>query len=1084
MSKSKSRKTADVFDGEMMTNQVMLATDMSSVEDMPDEATQADANAYFAGYSDPQVGIDEVRDAWQKEVQARVAGDDELQDQIDQEIQDRTDGDKALQDQIDEHVANHPSSDSGWTPPQDEITEFGLYYWVGSNSPSLGKAGFTPLSRSTVADAASWTLNHRNQASEDQAETFADLAASMDEGGDFTLTVAHGALSATYPVVGHANHEFDQKFYFDVDENNVTGDPSFLSQDVKTWPADYELTFTVTKNVLTYEELIALEHQHHTDDDADLQQQIDDFQDHTHSEYAPKEHVHDSDVDYGVWQGGYSTTDHLNRLPDGKVGMRPTVSLASASYIYIHRTKKDGTEAADTPGEFQAMFDHPNRFFGLDDGSLYHRWIIKSASVDVYDNEVLYITFEPGTHETNDSVNTQWQDWVPSGGVDLDVEIVFPKAAAERDLLALQEDVNQEIQDRVDADDALTERIDALAASTPEYGTGQFGFLGDYKWKQTNTSLPGEAGYYPQGTNLVNTATHITFAYANADGVDQELSFFKIEEVIGDGVPVFLSMSSDTGSVQWQVTGTDNDLVNKRCKLVLDTASIQGVGDLIDEDVSLWPNDATKILTYHAYVQLENELNKKVNKTGDDLTGLLQLRIPMGSRWLGFKHHAPKKADNTNDTSEPWGTSIDIDSLNSFKSQFKVVNRYGDIFKINGGGDAGVHIGPINTHTDFTDPANEAKPVQLHLSAEPTADNHAVNRGYLKEQLAVLSASIGFVYNDHGDYTFKRSTDSAGTGIIWGVDPTGGGFMMNELKTIWIHKTNKDGVTHDLDAFQAGEVLKLTKGTEEVLFSITSLGAGNANNTEVNLQWIAGGEKTILYVNDVINVQEGHVEVPDDVLQEDNVWTGTNQFDAQVTTTRQSTSSGDGLTIYGQVAGSTSLSQKLLSVYYNAVSTDNEDAVNYYGKMSSSTNIVNVGKVQEMVGEAVVSAIPQFATVAPTTVTVVNSLTSVPLTSSRYLVPGNNNGVFQTWPGNVTTIDFFIGDSTHDLVLTMGGQFYITDSGGQLALQGFIIDADAPRYISGKRSQKFYIRKTEAGGREWGVGDPYNLYTSGMWWKA
>ncbi len=1092
MSKSKSRKTADVFDGEMMSNQVWLVTDLTSVEDIPDEATQADANAYFAGYSDPEVGIDEVRAAWQKEVQARVEADEELDQKIDKEGTDRADADKVLQDQIDEHAANHPQG-SGWTPPTDEVTDLGLWFWQDNNAVYSGRAGFTPLSRSTVAEANSWFLHYTNQ-TEHKEDAIKAIIDALDEGGDFTLTVTHGALSATYPIFGYTDYDYSERIALDCKGDDyfaaldlVTGDASFLAEDVKTWPSDYELTFTVTKNVLTYEEMIEAEAEERIAGDEDLQTQIDGFGTHDHDEYAQKEHAHDYDVDYGIWTGAHSTTNYQERITPGQVGMLAQSVMYDATYCYVHRLMKDGTELADTPAEFVSMFDFPGRYFGLNDGSSYNRWIIKSVAIDAYDDDVVKIFFEQGSHETNNDSTRKWEDWVPSGGLDLEVELVYPKVATERDLLALTENVNLEVQERTAADAALSDRIDSLASSTPEYGTGQFGLLGDYLWKQTNTPLEGTAGYYPQGTQLVSTATHITFAYLNADGVDQMLSYAKVVEMLRDNIAVFLSMSSNTGSVQWRISGTVDEPNESRCKFTLDRDSIQSVGSLVDEDTGEWPNDGTKVLTYHAYVQVESELNKKLNKAGDDLTGDITIKPTTTKRWIGFKNFPPKNPDGSNDTQEAFGTQIDIDTLNTWKSRFKVTSRYGDIMMISGGGGPQVNIGPINTMSDPDDPANEKKGVPLALSWTPTEDSHAVSRGYLRRQLGVLSESLNFSYVDHGEYRFMRSSDGPGGGVLQGLDPEGGGFEIKELKKVWIHKENNDGVEHDVNAFNVGEILKLTHNGGDVLFSITGIGPGNANNSELDLEWITGGEKDTLNRTDLLRVQEGFVPVPVDLLQENNTWQGTNSFEDRVTLKRKGIGSGEDFTIYGQVKGSTSTVNDLFQVYRNAVTTDGEDAVNYFGRQDTSTNITTVATVQRLIQEALDAqpevTIPKFATVPVIDVFMLEDFADAPLGSQAHLLPMNNSDVYQKWPGNVQALDFYIGDNYHNLDLTMGGQFYLATPSGAMALYGFVLDVEPVRTVSGVKAQKFYIRKQSASGTEFQLGQNYKLYTSGMWWS-
>ena len=162
-----------------------------------------------------------------------------------------------------------------------------------------------------------------------------------------------------------------------------------------------------------------------------------------------------------------------------------------------------------------------------------------------------------------------------------------------------------------------------------------------------------------------------------------------------------------------------------------------------------------------------DELDKKLNKAGDDLTGDLVLKPTSSRRWIGFKNFPPKNADGSNDTQDAFGTRIDIDTLNTWKSRFKVTSRYGDIFTVSGGGGPALHVGPVNTKSDDTDPDNELKRVPLFLSpGEPENDDEAASKQYVDELGERLTADADLDWWGYGDYTFKRASDSAGSGFL------------------------------------------------------------------------------------------------------------------------------------------------------------------------------------------------------------------------------------------------------------------------------------------------------------------------------
>ena len=112
-----------------------------------------------------------------------------------------------------------------------------------------------------------------------------------------------------------------------------------------------------------------------------------------------------------------------------------------------------------------------------------------------------------------------------------------------------------------------------------------------------------------------------------------------------------------------------------------------------------------------------------LKKTGGVITGAIKTRGTLSNRHIGMQGTPPLKEDGSQDTTSSWGIKMDIDHANSYKSEFVVANRYGNIVRVTGGADPQAHIGPVERD-------GNNKPVPLKLSADPSEGDHAIRKSW------------------------------------------------------------------------------------------------------------------------------------------------------------------------------------------------------------------------------------------------------------------------------------------------------------------------------------------------------------------
>jgi len=613
----------------------------------------------------------------------------------------------------------------------------------------------------------------------------------------------------------------------------------------------------------------------------------------------------------------------------------------------------------------------------------------------------------------------------------------------------IQDGLNQEIIDRTDGDANLQSQIDNISGGGPPYD--DTGIKADLAQEVADREA-GDAALDAKITKEVSDRA------AGDTALDAKINKEVTDRTDADAV------------LDGKITKEIND--RKDGDAALDAKITKEIGDRTTADKALD--------------------DKKLNKAGDDLTGDITLKPTPAKRWIGLKNFPPKNPDGSNDTSESFGTRIDIDTLNTWRSRFKVTSRYGDIFMISGGGGPALHVGPVNTMSDPDDPANEKKRVPLFLSpGEPENDDEAASKQYVDELGERLTADADLDWWGYGDYTFKRASDSAGVGFLQCKAP-GGAPKAKDITQVWIHKTNRDGDTLDMSAaFHAGNVLKLVKNSNAAYYRILDERDGNTNNIELDLQWFRGMDTTTFYVNDIIRVEEGTSRLSDYAhLNSANQFQASNHFNAATYFERSSSGSGYSDWKVKGHQGDLDQNKDLLSVYRNPVVADEQDAVNYYGKTDGDNNIVTRSAIREAIADSISNLdvqLPKFHFFrSALDITCIADPGRMPLLPPQnFFIPKSteSSNTWNTWPGNVSWLDLHLGDLIDEGLATGMGNFIIKTVGGDIKLAGMIMGYAGRVSIQGKSFERLRVGKWTAAGNQWLDHEVYRIELSGTHWE-
>ncbi len=694
---------------------------------------------------------------------------------------------------------------------------------------------------------------------------------------------------------------------------------------------------------------------------------------------------------------------------------------------------------------------------------------------------------------------------------------LIPAPTPPYDDTAIKDGLAQEVQDREDADTALDKKIDAHLSG---HGTGG-NFMPVSGGEFTGPILgpvidsvstdPLSLGTLKPWDDSIPAAGQLFVSSTFPDAPDLVLKFnlgANINHLAGRSDLYYILVTSN-GQQIWTCSSGGTALDATTLKVVPDKVEgevLSPSGDIFlfvsGSDGYPYTTSVTVDRMINSYLtQLpgvdQAELDKKVNKAGDSLTGNLDLRPEFPKRWITFKNFPPVDPNTgQNDSSDSFGTEFNIDALNSGKSRFRVMNRTGPIFDISGGVHPAVHLGPVEN-------GGVQQGVPLHLSKDPTADDEAVHKKYVDDLIQNIAADSDLDWTDFGNYRFRVGQNVQVTGGLKCEDPPSGVPAAKDVKQFRIHKTNKDGVTHNLAAsWEAGHVLQLSSSLGVAYYAIENTLPGDANNKVLVVRWVRGDEAMTLPSESEWKVEEGEVRGNYAHLNSANVFTKDNTFDGGVSTFRRPGGYGyKDFMIKGHTGDGSTLDNNLLEVHRNEVDSAHMDAINYHGKMESGPNIVNVARSQEIAQKKVDALkveledqianapVPRFYSFDQRIDTVFirdkDNFPGLVQPSSYFMCTsqlGNDYG--NDWPGNATFLLIKINNELINGDLATGmGNFLIRDNSSNVMLAGMVNAYVGKVTLSGRPYEKFHIEKWVASGSKWIEHEHYKIALSGTHWE-
>ena len=220
---------------------------------------------------------------------------------------------------------------------------------------------------------------------------------------------------------------------------------------------------------------------------------------------------------------------------------------------------------------------------------------------------------------------------------------------------------------------------------------------------------------------------------------------------------------------------------------------VVATGAVIVDGTEAEGGDLAKLLDVYTKDEIQDKINDQDRKntgkfmlqTGGKFTGevefdktitlnnnFTQVRASVEKPFHTIKTNAPVNPDGSQNTDNPFGLAVDIDHNNTFKNQFVVQNRKGEILSIKGGGSPygkldfdWTYRGIINqdhhiTNKEYVDNAinSHATNTTMHtLSSEGNKLNWALGKSLISTQWATdtnnpETAKIYYFYKLH-DYT-------------------------------------------------------------------------------------------------------------------------------------------------------------------------------------------------------------------------------------------------------------------------------------------------------------------------------------------
>ena len=198
-------------------------------------------------------------------------------------------------------------------------------------------------------------------------------------------------------------------------------------------------------------------------------------------------------------------------------------------------------------------------------------------------------------------------------------------------------------------------------------------------------------------------------------------------------------------------------------------------------------------------------------------------------RFSTIKSTAPINADTgTYDFSKPYGLQIPIDSGNTFKHQFKITNRNGDIVTVSGGSGPVVDFGDnFGGNQTGYEPGSEGGVIIKGIPT-PTVDNPeptlAVNKDYvdtrdnflqqeiieLEEEIEALAPST-----ERGAWRLNLAGSVGQPGQFtmydgaFGAPDIGPIGKIKEVESLWFNELDSDNTPHGFAGVEEGDLLEL-----------------------------------------------------------------------------------------------------------------------------------------------------------------------------------------------------------------------------------------------------------------------------------
>ena len=145
-----------------------------------------------------------------------------------------------------------------------------------------------------------------------------------------------------------------------------------------------------------------------------------------------------------------------------------------------------------------------------------------------------------------------------------------------------------------------------------------------------------------------------------------------------------------------------------------------------------------------------------VNANKYDISSYLNINPNSSSQpFVKVSNFLPKKADGTDDSSQPFGLVFDIDRANSHKNQVKVITRLGDVVKISGGTRPTIEFGTNFANSNGDVGSGEENGVMIKGVITPDSsspDSQVANKGYVDS----VGASNHY-HKDHKDSAISIS---------------------------------------------------------------------------------------------------------------------------------------------------------------------------------------------------------------------------------------------------------------------------------------------------------------------------------------